>query len=328
MSGTRAFSGEAGDVGCGVSPAQVVVNGLCGLKGRDPDAARHYAHPDQFRLAVATSRKVFHAHMTSINARHHGRQVDPFTHIPSPSLVNTSSTRDALENNLLATLSLPLRDAWSSVSSAAGTLAALVKVSISRAAQLIDRISVLGIGCSSYVPFASGISNPNSAVRHLRLKAPAVQIPPISETAGVPPSVVHHCLGSCSKETGVTEIRTQVVGASPKFERVGASGYQRTVTPGGLVDDLSGGSRSLPSEPKANAVRSRRDRAERRPPFSRIHLGVQPCEEAYPADRVRQRGGLKQGTADGSRTPQSAEATGRRATVNRPPVRSLHRRAA
>lgn len=53
-----------------------------------------------------------------------------------------------------------------------------------------------------------------------------------------------------------------------------------------------------------------------------IHLGVQPCEEAYPAARIRQCGRLKQGTADGSRTPLIAEATGRRAAVNRPPVRS------
>lgn len=53
-----------------------------------------------------------------------------------------------------------------------------------------------------------------------------------------------------------------------------------------------------------------------------IHLGVQPCEEAYPAARIRQCGTLKQGTADGSRTPLIAEATGRRAAVNRPPVRS------
>jgi len=52
------------------------------------------------------------------------------------------------------------------------------------------------------------------------------------------------------------------------------------------------------------------------------HLGVQPCEEAYPAARIRQCGRLKQGTADGSRTPLIAEATGRRAAVNRPPVRS------
>jgi hypothetical protein len=52
-------------------------------------------------------------------------------------------------------------------------------------------------------------------------------------------------------------------------------------------------------------------------------LGAQPCEEAYPADRVRQRGRLKQGTADGSRVPFTA-ATGRRRAVNPSPVRAPH----
>lgn len=56
--------------------------------------------------------------------------------------------------------------------------------------------------------------------------------------------------------------------AAALFERVGASGYQRTVTPGELVDDLSGGSPSLPSERDANVVRTRRDGGERPAPLS------------------------------------------------------------
>jgi len=51
-----------------------------------------------------------------------------------------------------------------------------------------------------------------------------------------------------------------------QFERADASGTNRQAMLGELVEVLSGGSQPLPSELKANAVRSRRDSAERRAP--------------------------------------------------------------
>ena len=54
--------------------------------------------------------------------------------------------------------------------------------------------------------------------------------------------------------------------AATQFERAGASGTNGHAFACELVEVMSGGSQPLPSELKANAVRSRRDSAERRAP--------------------------------------------------------------
>lgn len=78
-------------------------------------------------------------------------------------------------------------------------------------------------------------SAPPSTVTHADERAAAVQVPPFGDCCG-----------------------------ATQFERADASGTNRQAMLGELVEVLSGGSQPLPSELKANAVRSRRDSAERR----------------------------------------------------------------
>lgn len=121
------------------------------------------------------------------------------------------------------------------------------------------------------------------------------------------------------------------------ISRLGATSSQRPISRADTAPRMNAAmSQSLEArQDLLGQCQSRRSRSDARPakPFPatthlrrlgahETHLGVQPCEEAYPAARIRQCGKLKQGTADGSRTPLIAEATGRRAAVNRPPVRS------
>lgn len=197
------------------------------------------------------------------------------------------------------------------------------------------------LSCSG-VPFSEGGVGRDvlPAVNHAVRVGPShdssdvIQVVPVDEIApirankfGHPIPLNHHYV--CGHETACTRFPSRLTAQRPRelarrsasvARELGASYASRQTSHFAFSPKHQNAKLAAPISSASTGAASNLSR-ESAVQFG-IHLGVQPCEEAYPAARIRQCGKLKQGTADGSRTPLIAEATGRRAAVNRPPVRS------